>query len=375
MVENIPNTMIIGVDGNEANVEMKVGVSFYTYNLIQYFRKIASKNLRFKIFLRKEPGPDMPYENSNFSYTIVRGRPLWTQLFLPLHLNVFRNIDVFFSPAHFVPRFCPVPVVVTIHDLSYHYYPDDFLSKDLFTLRHWTRYAVQKAAKIIAVSRTTKKDIMNVYHAPETKIEVVYNGFEKDFPQRKKYPKLSTFNIERRSILYVGTLQPRKNITTLIRAFSFFRERYPEFELVIAGKKGWMYNKIYEEVSELGLDNDVFFTDYITDYQLGFLYKNAFCFVLPSFYEGFGIPILEAMGYGCPVISSNTPSLNEIGNDACLYFDPNNTDDLLQKLVELKENEKLRKELVLKGKKRVKLFSWKTCAKQTLDIIESVQKR
>jgi len=347
--------MIIGVDGNEANVNMKVGVSFYTFNLLRFFRKKANKNLRFKIFLKYEPRKDLPPENNFFTYEHIKGKYLWSQIFLPIRLNLIKDIDVFFSPAHFAPRFCPVPTVVTIHDLSYHFYPEDFLKKDLYTLINWTKYSTDKARKIIAVSKTTMKDIVNVYKIPDE--------------------NSSKFTIERPSILYVGTLQPRKNIETLIRAFAKFQEKYPEFELVLAGKKGWMYNKIYELVTDLGLDNDVFITDYITDYQLGFLYKNAFCLVMPSFYEGFGLPVLEAMGSGCPVISSFSSSLPEVGGEACLYFDPKSQDKLLEKLLLLKENKKIRQELIQKGKTRTKDFSWKTCGEQTLNILRDAAKK
>lgn len=362
--------MIIGVDGNEANVERRVGVSVYTLNLLKYFNKRANGELKFKIYLRFEPREDMPRENANFKYEIVPGSFLWSQIFLPYRLFTRKGIDVFFSPAHYLPRFCPVPTVVTIHDLSYLYFPKDFLKKDLYQLTSWTKYSVDSASRIIAVSETTKKDIIKSYKIPSQKIKVVYNGYEKK--RLLSESKLRLLESNHQYILYVGTLQPRKNIDTLIKAFYKFTHDYPAFKLVIAGKKGWLYNDIFDLVTDLGLEDDVYFTDYISDNQLIFLYKNAFCFVMPSLYEGFGIPPLEAMSFGCPVISSKTSSLPEVSGDAALYFDPKNSFDLFEKLKKLKENPDLRKSLIKKGATRIKQFSWENCADTTLSLIKSV---
>lgn len=357
----------IGIDGNEANVEKRVGVSVYALNLLKYFRKTANRETEFNIYLKSRPLNDLPKENKYFKYSLINGKFLWSQIYLPLYLYNQKNIDVYFSPAHYLPRFCPVPQVVTIHDLAYLYYPEDFTKKDLWQLKNWTNFSIKQAKKIIAVSKTTKKDIIKNYQVDENKIQMIYNGFERKNTQLGK-----KFKLEKRNkpyILYVGTLQPRKNIETLIDAFIKFKAINSNFELVIAGKKGWLYNKIFAKVTDNGLKNDVFFTDYISDNQLIFLYKNAFCLVLPSFYEGFGIPVLEAMNFDCPVVASYSSSLPEIGGDASLYFDPKNPDDLLEKLKSLKENKGLRKELITKGRQRIKDFSWEKCGKETLDII------
>lgn len=171
--------MKIGVDGNEANVEKRVGVSVYALNIIKYFYKVANNDKQFIIYLKDSPLPDLPKENKYFKYRVISGKFLWSQIFLPLHLYLNREIDIYFSPAHYLPRFCPVPQVVTIHDLAYLYYPEDFTKKDLWQLINWTKFSVNKAVKIIAVSKTTKKDIIKNYGVNEDKISVVYNGFEK----------------------------------------------------------------------------------------------------------------------------------------------------------------------------------------------------
>ncbi|OGK17302.1 hypothetical protein A2774_03815 [Candidatus Roizmanbacteria bacterium RIFCSPHIGHO2_01_FULL_39_12c] len=363
--------MIIAVDGNEANVKEKVGVSVYTFKLLQYFHKKADKNLRFLVFLKYNPASDLPLETDFYKYSVIRGDFLWSQTFLPLDLYkrkaLGQKIDIFFSPAHYIPRLTPIPTIVTIHDLSFFYYPQEFLKKDLFKLKNWTRRAVEKAKKIIAVSNTTKKDIVRFYDVEEEKIEVILNGYEKKIKNQKSKIK----SIDKKYILFVGTLQPRKNLDTLIDAFTLFRQNNPEFKLIIAGKKGWLYDYIFKKVEGLKLKKDVIFKGFVSDQELTVLYQNAFCFVLPSLYEGFGIPVLEAMSFGCPVISSFASSLPEVGGEACLYFDPKDPLELKEKLTLLAENRKLRSDLIKKGGQRIRLFSWQKCAKSTLDLLSN----
>ncbi|MFA6017264.1 MAG: glycosyltransferase family 1 protein [Patescibacteria group bacterium] len=362
----------IGVDGNEANVEKKVGVSVYAQNILKYFQKSADQETSFEVFLKNPPSVDLPEENDFFKYKVIKGNFLWSQIYLPLYLYFHRNINVYFSPAHYLPRFCPVPQVVTIHDVAYLYYPEDFRKKDLWQLKNWTKFSIKKANKIIAVSKTTKKDIVKNYEADENKVRVIYNGFEKPFDKLKiknlnlnKNFKLKIKNF----ILFVGTIQPRKNLDVLIDAFAKFSFTNEDFKLVIVGKKGWLYDNIFEKVRNMKLEERIIFTDHVPDEELVWYYKNAFCLALPSLYEGFGIPILEAMNYDCPVISSFSSSLPEIGGEACLYFDPKNPDDLLEKLNTLQNNVVLRNELIIKGKQRIKDFSWEKCGRETLDVI------
>ncbi|MFQ5452331.1 MAG: glycosyltransferase family 4 protein, partial [Candidatus Paceibacterota bacterium] len=147
---------------------------------------------------------------------------------------------------------------------------------------------------------------------------------------------------------------------------------YPDLKLVIVGKKGWLYEKIYDSARHKDLKKHVIFTGYLPDSHVATLYKNAYMFVLPSFYEGFGIPILEAMSHSCPVIASKVSSLPEIGGDACLYFDPHDAIQLKQTIIKLLDDESLRRDLVKKGKKRIKQFSWEKCGRSTLKILEEV---
>lgn len=367
--------MIIGIDGNEANVKYKVGVSVYTFELLWYFYKNAPADVQFVIYLRQPPRPDMPPANNSFTYRVVWGPILWSQVFLPVALFLGAKPDVFLAPAHYAPRFCPCPTVVTIHDLSYFYHPQEFLKKDLHKLTNWTSYSLRHAAKIIAVSKNTKKDIVKFYDIHTDKINVIYNGYIEKKKNEHEHNAIRAANIESiiktRYFLYVGTIQPRKNIEKLIGAFDTFAKKAPDYKLIIAGKKGWLFEKIYARAERMVKAEKVIFAGYLLESDLSMLYEHAHAFVLPSLYEGFGIPILEAMSAGCPVLCSNTSSLPEVGGDACLYFNPHDTMDIVNKMTQIVEDKTLRDDLVIKGKERVKLFSWKKCGEETLRVLQS----
>lgn len=364
--------VIIGIDGNEANVAYKVGVSMYTLNILKYFQTQASQDLQFVVYLRNEPLSDLPATTEYFTYKIVWGPILWSQFFLPLHLWISKllgkYLNVFFSPAHYIPRFCPFRTVVTIHDLSYLYFPNEFLKKDLYQLKNWTEYALKNSEKIIAVSKTTKKDIVHEYGIPDRKIEVIYNGYEDPIHGLAEIKEDNIFPY----FLYIGTVQPRKNLDTLITAFAQFRKTHPEYKLIIAGKKGWLYENIFIQVEKLEMKDHVLFPGFVSEEQKNNLYKKAAAFILPSLYEGFGIPLLEAMAHECPVISSFSSSLPEIGGEACLYFDPKSSEDLVEKLNTIITNKELVKKLIALGKKRITFFSWNETGKNTLHILQSI---
>lgn len=358
--------MKIGIDGNEANIIERVGVNIYTYELLKYFSKISSKKHQFIIYLKNKPLPDLPNEKKYFQYKVIPGCFLWSRTSLPIYL-LFNKPDILFCPAHYSPMFSTIPTVVTIHDLSYEFYPNEFKKKDLYTLKNWTRKSINSSSHIIAVSKNTKKDIVSLYNVPEEKITVIYNGFTKsDIPQSNKY----AIDLKYPFILYVGTIQPRKNIERLIRSFSIFNKKHKDIHLVIAGKKGWLYDDIFASAIRYNIENKILFLGYVDDNTKIWLYKNAKLFILPSLYEGFGIPLLEAMSHKCPTITSNSSSLPEICGNACLYFNPTSALDISKTIEKLISNEDLRKKLIEKGSKKIKEFSWEKCAKQTIKVIE-----
>ncbi len=364
--------MIIGIDGNEANVENHVGTSVYTLELLKYFAKHASSKTQFVIYTRTPRRQSLPEPSPHFRYVTIPGTKFWRDYHFPLYLYLHREIDILFCPAHYAPRFCPVPFVVAIHDVAYEFYPHEFLSKDLYKLRSWTGHALKHARHIITVSQETKKDIQKLYKLSAKRITTVLNGFRSfshasatgDLKRLKKYHVES-----HRYILYVGTLQPRKNISTLIRAFSHLHTSDPDLKLLIAGKKGWLFENIFETIEELGLSKHVIMPGYVPDEDLATLYRQACVFVMPSLYEGFGIPLLEAMHQKCPVVSANTSCLPEVGGEACVYVDPHDEYAMSREIARIMHTPALRQKLVTAGTHRIKAFSFEKMGKETLDVL------
>lgn len=378
--------MLIGIDGNEANVTHRVGSNIYAFELLcQFYRQQSAKlripddysktKFKFLIYLKDNPLADLPERTSWWEYKVVKPGFLWTQWRLPLELFLGKpGPDVFFTPGHYAPRYSPCPTAMAIMDLSYIYFPKMFKKKDLWQLQTWTARSVKKTRKILTISQFSKNAIIEYYHVDSDRVIVTYPGFKMNHfviqnQILKKYGLVNDY------LLYVGTLQPRKNLPKLIEAFDLLKSSYPHLSLVIVGKKGWLYEEIFTKVKALGLGKKVIFTGYVPDEELPAFYQNARCFCLPSLYEGFGIPALEAMAYGCPVVVSNVSSLPEIVADAGILVDPQSIPDIAQGIEKiLKMDSVNRQNLIQKGQERVKQFSWEKCAKETLQVLENLGK-
>lgn len=356
--------MLIGIDGNEANVQRKVGIGEYAFELLKQFERLRIKDLEFRIYLKDRPREEMPKERNGWKYKIIGPKKFWTQFALPLDLFFHSKPNVFFTPSHYAPRFSPVPTAVSVMDLSYVHFPHLFKKTDLYQLRNWTAYSVKNASKVFTISQASKDDIIKTYRISEKKVIVTYPGIKKISNMNEIKKK---YGVDGEYILFVGTLQPRKNIVRLVEAFSRLKS---DIKLVIVGKKGWLYEEILESPKKFNIEPRVKFLDFVPDEDLPTFYKNAVCFVLPSLYEGFGLPVLEAMKYGCPVVTSNVSSLPEAGGDAALYVNPLDVEDIKKNLELIINNEKLRLGLIEKGYKQVKKFSWEKTAKETLTVLE-----
>lgn len=362
--------MIIGIDGNEANIKNRVGVGQYAYNLLINLYKIDSKN-KYIIYLKNPPLEDFPSSRRNWEYQIFGPQKFWTKFALPLHLFFQKEkLNLFFSPSHYSPSFSSFPTVPTIHDLGYLYFRNQFTKKDLYQLINWTKKSIKKAAHIITVSNFSKKEIEKTYNINPDKISVAFNGVG-EIPKISKIDSekiLSKFKITKPYFLYLGTLKPNKNIPFLIKSFSMFLKNYKQNEkisLVIAGKKGWLFNEIFETVRKEKLENTVIFTDYINEKEKWTLYKNAIALIIPSLYEGFGIPVIEAMKSGTPVIASNIDSLKEVIGNAGLLINPQDNQDLIQKMIQILDSDTRQKFSKL-GLEQAKKFTWTNTAESVL---------
>lgn len=373
--------MILAVDGYEANSGNRVGVGRFAFELIQRFALLQSKPGALfdevRVYVPGHVASHMPPESLKFRYRSVNPRQLWTFVGLPLALFGDRRQppDVIFSPTHYVPRFTRIPRVMAIMDVSYLAYPELFRSQDLYKLVHWTEYSVRHAAKIITISEFSKRAIIDTYHIPDSSVVVAYPALPDSVSVDAMDKRTdSSLPLPSRYILSVGTLQPRKNFVRLIEAVSALEDK--EISLVIVGKKGWLYDDILASPQTFGIRERVHFLDYVPDSELPRLYKGAACFALPSLYEGFGLPVLEAMSHGVPVVVSSTSSLPEIAGDAGIYVDPEDVSSIAKGLSQaLSESGKIRQSRVTLGKSRVKEFTWDAAAEKVMAVLTQVGKK
>ncbi len=352
----------------------RVGSSEFCFQLLSKLAKLDTVN-EYSVFLPVEPSSDMPKETEKWKYVVFHSKKLWTLLGLSNKLKSYK-LDVFFSPTHYLPLYTSSPSVISIFDVSYLYFPNLFKKKDLYQLKLWGGYSIKKAKKIITISNSSKNDIIKMYKVNPDKVTVIYPGIKQVLSIKEKVLSMDELNkrfgIDNKYILFVGTLQPRKNIVRLIEAFAKLKEK--DLNLVIVGKKGWQFEGVLNAPKKYNVEDRVKFLDSVSDEDLPGFYKNALCFCLPSLYEGFGLPILEAMQYGCPIATSSVSSLPEAGGDAAVYFDPENVEDIKKSLESIIQNSELRDKLIKKGYEQIKKFSWEKTARKTLRILEDVAK-
>ncbi|HLB60499.1 MAG TPA: glycosyltransferase family 1 protein [Patescibacteria group bacterium] len=373
--------MLIAIDGFEASADSRVGVGRWEVELLKHLAGIDHKN-SYRIYTPRPPQRDLPPETKHWRYRVCSFSRLWSQVALPYYLLKDRpRPDVFFAPVHYAPRFCPVPTVVGIMDLSFIHFPDLFRRSDWYKLQNWTSYSIRKARAVIAISKATKRDILKTYQVTPDAVTVIYPGVETGFKpvSTGNMNRIHTkYGIRGDYILYVGTLQPRKNLVRLIDAFKQIihsQKSATNLQLVIVGKKGWLYDEIFRKVKKEGLESNIIFTGFVPDEDLPSFYAGAKCFCLVSLYEGFGFPVLEAMHAGTPVVASNVSSLPELVGDAGVLVDPGSVEDITRGIREvLTMPASQREQLIEKGKKQAGKFTWEKAARETLSVLEKVAK-
>ncbi len=379
--------MLIGIDGNEANISQRVGVGQYALKLLWHLYKLDKKN-KYLIYLKEKPSKELPPTTENWQYRVFGPSKMWTRLALPFHLFTDKiPLDLFFSPSHYSPKFSPFPTIPTIHDIGYLQFQDQFTKKDLYQLINWTKESIKKASHIITVSKFSQNEIIKTYNVNPNKISIAYNGVEEPpkINPKNQAQILSSYNlVSKNYYLYLGTLKPNKNIPFLIKGYSKFIKKFTNStpcpvkgrvgegfgpKLVIAGKKGWLFDEIFKTVKQEKLEDKVIFTDFLDNLQKWTLYQNAIATVLPSTYEGFGIPAIESMKTGTPVIVSDIPPFKEVVGDCGLIIDPNDTADLCQKMINI-NNPNIRQKYSHLGKVQADKFTWNSTAKSVLKVFE-----
>ncbi|HNX11086.1 MAG TPA: glycosyltransferase family 1 protein [bacterium] len=297
------------------------------------------------------------------------------------------KLDLLHVPHFNVSFFLPCPLVVTVHDLILTKFPTQrasTLSPILYRLKNLAyrqiiASALRRARQVITVSNFTKQDIIEQFKIAPEKIVVTYEGVanlarghDSLFVQKiDAGTALQKYHIPANFLLYIGNAYPHKNLEGLLRAFKKLQEDYPQLSLVLVGKPDYFYERVQAYAQELGLSG-VIFPGYVPDQELELLYEKARAYIFPSFYEGFGLPPLEAMAKNCPVLSSDQSSLPEILGEAALYFDPRNIADMVKQAKLILSDEKLRQDLIARGRERVKLYSWWNCAYQTVQVYQKI---
>ncbi|OGY09565.1 MAG: hypothetical protein A2782_03405 [Candidatus Blackburnbacteria bacterium RIFCSPHIGHO2_01_FULL_43_15b] len=368
--------MTIGVDGNEANLKNRVGVNQYAAELLCALEKLEeAQKHEWVVYLASPPLPHLPKERVGWTYKIVPGG------LIQKTLTVWRTRpDVYFAPTHYLPLFPPVSTVMAVMDLGYLRFPDQFKKRDFFQLKYWTLISLLEAQKVLAISESTKSDIIKHYPWAKRKIVVTPLGYDKSqfkypIPKKEIEKVAKKYGIEGKYVLYLGTLKPSKNIEGVVEAFHLLITHRPSLatKLVVAGKKGWLFNTIFKKVEELGLQNRVIFTDFFHEEDKAPLMAGALVFVSPSFWEGFGIPALESMAVGTPVVVSNVTSYPEVVGKAGILVDPYNVEGITEGINKVvSASSAAYDKMIRTGLDQAAKFSWEETARKTLDVLTNL---
>jgi glycosyltransferase involved in cell wall biosynthesis len=300
-------------------------------------------------------------------------RVLWEQTVLPRLLNRDR-IDVFFSPAFILPMRWHGVGVVTVHDLNFEVSPETIHPVRRAYLRRITRRSVHRARKVIAISRSTASDITRLYGVPAEKVAVIPYGLDAIFTPENAHtlePMVRLcYSLPERFLLFVGTLEPRKNLPRLLDAYALARQRAELPPLVLVGAPGWQHERISAQAVRLGIRECLVLAGYIPREHLPGVYAAASALLYPSLYEGFGLPPLEAMGCGTPVLASSTSAMPEVVGDAGILADPYSAQAIAEGILRVTQDEPLRRQLVEHALERAKQFRWESAAQSTLRVLE-----
>lgn len=369
--------MKIAIDVREANGE-KTGKGFFAYGLVKELLELDRENT-YVLYTDKSKVPFKEYKNVE-AVTINEEGMKW-------HLQVLKDIiarkpDIYIAPTSFiVPSLAPkwLKTYVVVHDLVAFLYPKTHSKKAMIIERLTLKRALKKAEKVLVVSENTQNDLVKQFNFPKSLIVEVpcapHDLYKDDIDPKESEKVRAKYKLPEKYILGVGTLEPRKNFSTLIKSFVSIKRKFPEYKLVIVGKEGWKHQELKRTVKEFELSEDVVFTGYMKDEDLHHTYHLAEVFVFPSLYEGFGIPPLEAMASGCPVVASNAASLPEVVGDAGLLIEPTNSHKIADAVIDVIENPQVRNMLIERGFFRSQKYSWVDSARIVLEELQKEQNK
>ncbi|GAB4506251.1 MAG: glycosyltransferase family 1 protein [Anaerolineales bacterium] len=376
--------MRIGIDYTSA-ARQSAGIGRFTRELIRAAMALDTGNEYRLLVAGRQPIAEAHLPRTGRGFRLVQTPlsernlvRLWHRLQIPLPVEVFLGrLDIFHSPDFVLPPVARAVKVLTIHDLSFLRVPECADPRLRWYLGQVVPRSVRRADFLLADSESTRRDLIELLGVPPDRVQVIYGGVDARFAPVEDAEALrrvrETYAGGRPFILAVGTLEPRKNYPTLIRAFAQARQaaRLPH-ALIIVGRKGWVYEPIFAAVDELGLHDHVLFPGFVPDEELPVLYSAADVLVTPSFYEGFGLPALEAMACGTPVIVSDVSSLPEVVGDAGVRIDPRDEAGLAEAMVHVVQDSALRAALRAAGRERARRFTWDDAARELLAVYARV---
>jgi len=365
--------MRIAIDASPAAKEPRTGTEFYTLHLILALARLDPVN-EYTLWLNEGVPAEFADLPANFVPRPIPRRHLWAQTRLARELRQQRP-DVFFAPANVIPFLHPRVCVTTIHDVGFHYFPECYSLLARWYLEVTTRFALRRAAKVIAVSEATRDDLVRVYGAEPSRIEVIHSGvtvIDRELPSPSQVSStLDRYGITPPYLLFLGRLETKKNVARIVQAFLKLKEQGSPHQLVLGGTPGVGFEDVARLINTSPYGIDILLTGYVGEEKAD-LYAGADAFVFPSLYEGFGFPILEAAEYGVPVVTSRTSSLAEIGGDGALLVDPLSVEEIAQAVQRIIEDGELRSDLVRRGRQRLEEFDWRKTAQAVLGVLEEV---
>jgi len=373
--------MLIGIDASRANKSEKTGTEWYSYHLIAELKKIADQKDQFILYSREKLKGDLGELPKNWQSKILSWRPkkLWTQIRLSWEMRRHPP-EALFVPAHTLPFVHPKKTVTTCHDVAFLRLPQVYDWPALKYHEFAIKFAVRHAAKIITVSEFTKSEILEFFKISAGRIAVVPNGYDsnryKVIDDKGAVEKvLAKYKISQPYILYVGRLELKKNTPGLVEAFKILEDdsQFAGLKLVLVGQPGFGFEKVAKAIVDNDLHDQIIMPGWVEPEDLPYLMNGAASFVFPSFYEGFGIPILEAMASGTPVICSGIPALREVALEAAYFIDPYEPKNIAEGIARVLGDSHLQEDLKIRGLDRASQFSWERCAGETWKVLESLR--
>lgn len=351
------------------------GINVYTKNIIENLLEIDNEN-DYVFFYNSDSMLNSYSKYKNVKEVVInkKNKFLWDQYYIPKAVKS-EKIDIIFNPKLSIPLFAPAKRILTMHGLEQFACPKVFKLFDNIYVHIMMPQFCRRANAVIVMSNTGKKDLIKYLHVKEDKIEPIYESYHKRFTVIDYEDELirikNKYNLPDKFLLFVGGLTPLKNFPNIIKAFNIVRKKIP-VKLVFAGFKRWKYSKDLELIKRLRLQKEIITLGFVPDDDLPYLYNLAQCFVFPSFYEGFGIPVLEAQACGCPVVSTKTGATPEVSGGAAMLVNPYNHREIAQAVYNVLTEDDLKEKLVKSGTENVKKYNWLETAKKTLQLFEKV---